>query len=101
MDNLIKKLTRQGNVFIVRMPISKEFLNYEEKYFPRFESIIDSVAIENEVPYFNFNKSDMKFNTYDGHHIDKYAGEDFTKVLCDSIAYSLKNRKKPTQNSVK
>lgn len=86
---LIRELKKYGNVSLIRMPIGNEFLEYEERYFPRFNDIVDSVATSNKIRYFDFNTYEKKYKTYDGHHIDKFAGEEFTKTLCDSIFNSL------------
>ncbi len=93
LGKLIQNLSKYGNVFLLRMPISKEFLGYEEKYYPRFNGIVDSIAKTEQIPYFNFNKGENKYKTYDGHHIDKFSGKVFTKNLCDSIANSINNIK--------
>ncbi|WP_106794568.1 hypothetical protein [Aquimarina sp. Aq78] len=88
---LIKKLDRYGDVYLVRMPISKEYLGYEEKYYPKFDTTIDSLSKTNQIPYFDFNKMDMVYETYDGHHIDKFAGKKFTENLCKLIFLNKKN----------
>ncbi len=87
---LIKKLGHYGDVYLVRMPISKEYLGYEEKYYPKFDTTIDSISKSNQVPYFDFNKMDMVYETYDGHHIDKFAGKKFTENLCKLIFLNKK-----------
>ncbi|PIA77531.1 hypothetical protein BFR04_08815 [Gaetbulibacter sp. 4G1] len=86
LNILIKELKKFGDVYLIRMPISKEFLNLENSYYPKLNTIADSLAKINEIPYFNFNRSEiLQYKTYDGHHIDKYGGRKFTKTLCDSI----------------
>ncbi len=100
LSDLINKLKQHGHVFLVRMPISKEFLSYEEQYFPTFGNVIENVAKSNEISYFDFNVGEMKYKTYDGHHIDKFSGKEFTKVLSDSILNSIKKRKRVAEHSV-
>ncbi len=94
LKDLIKELKNRGNVFLVRMPISKEFLEYEEKYYPGFDEIVDSIANENSISYFNFNPNNEAYETYDGHHINKFSGVRFTKSLCDSISKKIGKKKK-------
>ncbi len=89
LNILVQKLKKRGHVSLVRMPISKEFFEYEEEYYPEFNQIINSIAESNHIPYFDFNKKSVAYKTYDGHHIDKYSGKVFTKNLCDSIHKSL------------
>ncbi|MEW7278529.1 hypothetical protein ABW636_08025 [Aquimarina sp. 2201CG1-2-11] len=86
LDTLITKLKQHGNVYMVRMPISKEYLGYEEQFYPKFGHIIDSLSNAKDIPFFDFNScKEIKYKTYDGHHIDKFSGKEFTKNLCDSI----------------
>ncbi len=89
LGELIERLDTHGTVFLVRMPIGEEFLDYENTNFPNFNSIIDSIAEIKHISYFDFNRYKKKYKTYDGHHIDKFAGAEFTKVLCDSIYSNL------------
>ncbi|MDO5987885.1 hypothetical protein Q4Q39_10775 [Flavivirga amylovorans] len=85
-NTLIKELKKFGKVYLIRMPISKEFLNLENSYYPELNAIVDSIAKINETPFFDFNNSgELQYKTYDGHHIDKHGGKEFTKALCDSI----------------
>ncbi len=99
LNDLITELDKHGHVFLTRMPISKEFLKYEDKYFPEFDHTIDSIANLKKVAYFDFNKGDIVYKTYDGHHVDKFAGKEFTKVLGDSILQSIK-RERIIKNSM-
>ncbi|MFH6769252.1 hypothetical protein V8G56_10930 [Gaetbulibacter aquiaggeris] len=92
LDTLMKRLSNFGKVFLLRMPISKEFLGYEEYFYPEFDGIIDSLTKNQNIPYFNFTKIDKIYKTYDGHHLDKYSGKIFTKDLCDLIENSLKKQ---------
>jgi hypothetical protein len=92
LKDLISKLKVKGNVYLLRMPISDEFYSYEDMYYPGFDKIIDSISKFNNIDYFNFKLIDRSYKTYDGHHIDKYEGKNFTKDLCDLINVSIKKR---------
>lgn len=95
LHNLIQKFKQHGSVFLVRMPIDTDFLEYEKKYYPQFNEIIDSIVKTNNLPYLDFNKNKLKeYKTYDGHHLDKFSGKIFTKNLCDSILYYFENHNK-------
>ncbi|MDH7446576.1 hypothetical protein [Aquimarina sp. 2201CG14-23] len=91
LNTLIQELEKHGNVYLIRMPISKEFLGYEEKYYPGFDALVNSISKTHNVPYFDFNKKEKIYETYDGHHIDKFSGKEFTKNLCDLI-FQEKNK---------
>lgn len=84
---LIGKLQEHGEVVLVRMPIDSDFIEKEHAFYPNFDRDMEKAAQKYKVPYFNFNKQPAvnRFKTYDGHHLDKTGGQDFTKILCDSI----------------
>lgn len=91
LDELIKKLKKHGEVYLVRMPIDLDFVAVENVFYTNFNDDMNTIAKANQINYFNFNMpgSHTSFKTYDGHHLDKYGGLEFTNILCDSI---LKNR---------
>ena len=47
-----------------------------------------SMSDRNGLSFINFTTNNQ-FTTYDGIHIDKFKGVNFTKTLCDSIAINL------------
>ncbi len=83
--SLSKQLKNHGKVFIVRLPIAKELLKIENDYWTDFDTDIRKICDGKNIEYINFNTDKNQFNTYDGVHLDKFLGADFTKVLCDSI----------------
>lgn len=92
LDTLIKKFKKHGDVFIVRTPISKEMLSLENTFFNTFDKVIEKIASNNKVSYFNFSSvNNDNYKTYDGHHLDKYGGIHFTKDLSKRIV--LNNKK--------
>lgn len=90
LEQLIDRLHKYGQIFIVRMPVNERFQKLEQQYFPQFEQKINTITVKNKIPYFNFNAYMINLETYDGHHLNKYAGKEFTKILCDSIANRLR-----------
>ena len=90
LKELIKELKNYGSVFIVRLPVDSELLAIENNYWKKFNDDMNNIAKVNNVSYINFNTSENKFKTYDGIHIDKFAGVKFTKLLCDSISIKIK-----------
>ncbi|WP_108244225.1 hypothetical protein [Muricauda brasiliensis] len=89
---LVVRLQEHGEVILVRMPIDSDFIEKEHLFYPSFDSDMERAAQKFNIPYFNFDKQFFatKFKTYDGHHLDKIGGQNFTKTLCDSII-SIKN----------
>ncbi|APY12405.1 hypothetical protein BWZ22_14755 [Seonamhaeicola sp. S2-3] len=87
LDTLIKDLKKHGSVYLVRTPVDKDILELENNYYPEFDNFIKKTAQDNNINYLNYNElKSKKFKTYDGHHLDKYGGEKFTNLLCDSIS---------------
>ncbi|MDO5971130.1 hypothetical protein Q4Q35_15080 [Flavivirga aquimarina] len=87
LDTLIKDLKLHGEVYIVRTPIDREVLELENIFFPNFDLFMKNICETNKITYLNYTKlnSKLKFQTYDGHHLDKYGGVTFTTSVCDSI----------------
>ncbi len=90
LNDLILELKQRGHVYLLRMPISEAFYGYEEKYYPKFNNIVDSISKITNSTYFNFNKLNKSYQTYDGHHINKFYGKTFTNDLCNLINNDLK-----------
>ncbi len=86
LDTIVKALKKHGEVFIVRTPIDKEMLALENTFFKDFNAFINEVSLSNHIDYINYTINNPRtYKTYDGHHINKYDGVDFTKSICDSI----------------
>lgn len=96
LDSLINYLNPLGTVCLVRMPVCREILEIEENYWSNFDEDISHVAEKQDVQYFNFRKDTCVYNFYDGNHVDKFSGKEFTQALCDSI--KLINRVKSDFN---
>ncbi|WP_445381940.1 hypothetical protein [Robiginitalea sp. IMCC43444] len=90
-NDLLKLLSSIGKVFVIRTPISNNFITKENEYFPNFNQKVDSMAQKFDVPFIDFNEHPLKhkFETYDGHHLNKRGGRYFTEVLSDSILSRL------------
>jgi hypothetical protein len=73
------------------MPVDDEIIEIENHYWLEFDNEIHGLSAKNGVKYFDFNHGKTKYKTYDGNHIDKYAGVIFTHELCDSISTKLSN----------
>ncbi|TPN89132.1 hypothetical protein [Aquimarina algicola] len=91
LEVLINELKELGTVYLVRMPIGDEFLILENKYYPKFDEIITTVSNKTNTPYFDFNEFSKLYYTYDGHHMNKLSGKEFTLDLCELIEEELTN----------
>ncbi|ULC58275.1 hypothetical protein MBM09_10120 [Flaviramulus sp. BrNp1-15] len=89
LEELIEYLDNYGDVVLLRMPIDEKLISIENEFWFNFDENIQSIASKMNVEYLNFVKNN-KYKTYDGNHLDKYGGVDFTRDLCDSISSRLK-----------
>jgi hypothetical protein len=84
LEKTIAFLQQHGQVSLLRLPITEEYQNYEEKMLPAFDSIIQSMADKYEVDYFNFLTTNDSLLFIDGHHLaGEGAREISTKVAKD------------------
>ena len=85
LSETVAFLKKHGTVIIIRMPNSKPILALENKFWKDFDSNVIQIAAKNKVKYINYTQIDNPFYSYDGVHLDKHGGYQFTKSLCDSI----------------
>lgn len=84
LSQTIKYLQSFGDVVIVRTPIDIEILDIENRFWNNFDKDINKIALENNVLYLNFINKNI-WNTYDGHHLDKFGGKLFSIELSKQI----------------
>lgn len=90
LTKTISFLKQKGTVFLVRIPASSYWLEYENKFWPEFEKEISKIAEIENVEYISFKDKFGRYKTTDGHHLYKEDGAIFTSELCDSIKSRLK-----------
>jgi hypothetical protein len=86
LEDLITYLKKYGDPVLLRMPVDEKIKDIESNYWPGFDTEINTIAQRTHTRYLNFTVEDNNFKTYDGNHLDKFGGVDFTKILSDSIA---------------
>jgi len=64
---IIFLLKQSGNVNILRLPVSKEMLDLENRRFPRFNQLLQEIAELSNSGYIDL--TDMNVQTTDGNHI--------------------------------
>lgn len=84
LGKTISYLKQYGSVVLVRLPIDNEILEVENDFWKEFDSSIEAVSLKNNTTYLNFSK-ELRWSTYDGHHLDKNGAKTFTKTLGDKI----------------
>lgn len=91
--NTISFLKTKGHVFIVRMPSGKEVIALEKEFWGNFSQQFDSIAKENEIPFFDYANAQDTYTTYDGSHLASKSAVAFTKVLANDINRYLQENK--------
>ena len=80
---LITELSKRGDVYLVRIPVSKPMLDLENKVCKDFSKIMQQLAHEKGVWFFDFSHED--YRTTDGNHLTLKEGDRFSRALADSI----------------
>ncbi len=81
----IQFLKDHGTVYVVRMPVAKEILDFEKASWNDFSSEMDAIARKCQVPFFDYSKSHTDYKFYDGSHLFDTSAEIFTEQLCSDI----------------
>lgn len=85
LKEIMNMLGANGKMFMVRMPVSPQMHQIEQSIWPDFDKRMQAIAKAYHIPYINFTNRNAQFATTDGNHLQKQAGEAFTRDLCDSI----------------
>lgn len=84
LEKTIAFLQEHGQVYLLRLPITEEYQDFEKKMLPAFDSIVQSIADQYEVNYLNYFTSNDSLLFVDGHHLaGEGAREISTKVAKD------------------
>ncbi|WP_203258684.1 hypothetical protein [Hyunsoonleella ulvae] len=89
----IEFLKEKGILVLVRMPCDKYFLDFENNYWPNFNSYIDSISKAYNLKFLNYSETNNTYRTYDGSHFESNSAIKFTKVLCQDLKLVLKKSK--------
>lgn len=83
LQKTIDLLSKTGRVFLIRMPISHDVLQFEESIYPDFNEMINRISSENSIPYLNYatKNSDYEFSDKPGHHLTGKSAREFTRLL--------------------
>jgi hypothetical protein len=94
LKQLIAQLRKRGEVFLVRLPVSKSIFEIEEELNPTFDSLITSISNTYNSYYFNMQPlhEEMIFN--DGHHINREYAPKCSSIIASWIKEIAKTEKK-------
>jgi hypothetical protein len=94
LQKLIAQLENRGDVYLVRLPVSKTIFEIEEAFYPAFDSLMASISNTHNAAYFNMQPfhEEMIFN--DGHHINREYSPKCSSILASWIKGVATNGKK-------
>jgi len=88
----IELLQTKGSVYLVRMPVDDEILDFETKGWKGFNAYIQGIALEKNIPYFDYTDGEAMFATYDGSHLYSETAKEFSGLLAKDIVGHKKGR---------
>lgn len=84
-EEIIKYLKERGEIYLIRLPVSKGMAELEVSEFPEFDNQIQKIADKYNIQYINYIKESGKYLTNDTHHLWKDESEKISHQICDSI----------------
>ncbi|MHB1277550.1 MAG: hypothetical protein ACYC1Q_04065 [Bacteroidia bacterium] len=84
LRKIVEYLQKDGEVYLVRMPVGKQILILENTEFPDFNSVIQKLCADHQILYINASDK-HEFLTIDGNHIWHGDVESFSQFLKKSI----------------
>ena len=82
LEETVEYLCQFGEVYLVRLPVSKEIFEIEQKVLVEFNEVIKSVT-ESSSGYIDLSKFNQEFLYTDGIHLHKSSGEVVTRLIMD------------------
>lgn len=92
LEKTIDFLKTKGTVYLVRMPIDEPLFEIEEKLMPDFNGLMNGLAKEKFVEYFDLSSMNKYLEFTDGNHLYKKSGIKVSKKLAQLILQSEKSK---------
>ena len=78
-------LKKNGEVFLVRMPVGKEFVAQTNTVFSHFDDFMQNFANKKGISYISYWQSSSDYKTTDGVHLYKIEAEKLSRRLAKKI----------------
>ena len=85
LEKTIAFLQNYGKVYLVRMPVDRDFLELEESFWPGFSEEMSAIARKFQVPFLDYSADGDQYWIYDGSHLLSPSAIAFTRTLCADI----------------
>lgn len=82
LKKTIELFRNHGDVFLVRLPVHASFKDLENGISPQFDSLMTTLAKDNNIAYLNFINDSTAYRFTDGNHLYKESG----RILSEKIA---------------
>jgi len=84
LEKIIEKLSENGHVFLIRMPISPEMKQMEDAYCPDFNNLMQQRASSYKADFLDFS-GETNYTFKDVHHMTTESAEKFSVFLGDTL----------------
>ncbi len=81
----IELLSKHGQVYIVRLPIIKPLLKFENSVVPNFDSKIQEICNKYNLDYLNLTSGPDIYSCLDGNHLDENSSSIVSKEIANWI----------------
>ncbi|MCS4044608.1 hypothetical protein GGQ00_003068 [Salinibacter ruber] len=85
LEELLRFLERNGDAYVVRMPVSRGMYEIESRYMPNFDARMGNVAQSTGAEYISFFEKSGDYRTTDGNHLWRKDARRLTSNLADRI----------------
>jgi hypothetical protein len=90
--SIIKYLKKYGDVYLIRMPLSKIMIDFETIISSDFEIIMKKISKDLSVEYFSFFNDNENYKFTDGNHLHKESALRFSKILAYKLKMNMKDK---------
>ncbi|HTF06153.1 MAG TPA: hypothetical protein VK826_19115 [Bacteroidia bacterium] len=91
LNRTINLLKQHGTVILVRMPVSPQMIELENRFYPEFDQVLAGTANRNGVEYWSYY-DDPGYEFYDIHHMTSVAANRFSRELGERISRLTTNK---------
>lgn len=86
LKKTISYLKNYGEVYLVRLPVSKKMNELEDSYLPNFNKLILEISKEKDCSFLDMNKSSTNYLFTDGLHLQTESGKLASKEIARWIS---------------
>jgi hypothetical protein len=78
-------LNLRGKVYLVRLPVHEGILRLDNLLIPDFSEKMTRLALQKQIPYFDFTDLSNDFTFIDGIHLSKKSGREVSEMIAKKI----------------